>query len=286
MFVRDYMDYHSQRFNDFSLMVYNDSELIAVLPANLKDSIIYSHQGLTFGGLIMSHKATADLVINIFEKITWFYKEMNINKIVYKAIPYIYHSYTSDEDLYALTRLNACLVRRDISSAICLRSKLPFRELRKRSLRKAIKKQLVIKEITDFEVYWSLLSQVLSAKHNNVPVHTLEEITHLANSFPDNIKLVTAYSAGGVLLAGCVLYINRDVVHTQYIASSDDGKMVGALDLIMDYLINEKYVNKQFFDFGISTEDNGKFLNNGLIFQKEGFGARGVVHDFYEVSLK
>lgn len=41
----------------------------------------------------------------------------------------------------------------------------------------------------------------------------------------------------------------------------------------------------KYFDFGISNENNGRFLNRGLIAQKEGFGARTIVHDFYELSI-
>ena len=40
------------------------------------------------------------------------------------------------------------------------------------------------------------------------------------------------------------------------------------------------------FDFGISTEQGGRYLNEGLIFQKEGFGARTVVYDTYELNIE
>lgn len=38
--------------------------------------------------------------------------------------------------------------------------------------------------------------------------------------------------------------------------------------------------------FGICTENNGNFLNEGLINQKQEFGGRGIVHDFYLISTK
>ena len=52
LFQRDFMDYHSDRFIDYSLMVYKNDKVIALLPANRVDDTLYSHQGLTYGGLI------------------------------------------------------------------------------------------------------------------------------------------------------------------------------------------------------------------------------------------
>ena len=53
LFDRNYMDYHADRFQDFSLMIYRKNKLYALLPANKKNDVLYSHQGLTYGGLIM-----------------------------------------------------------------------------------------------------------------------------------------------------------------------------------------------------------------------------------------
>ena len=53
----------------------------------------------------------------------------------------------------------------------------------------------------------------------------------------------------------------------------------------MDYLINECYSSKEYFDFGISTENEGLFLNEGLTSQKQEFGGRGIVYDFYEIRV-
>ena len=103
--------------------------------------------------------------------------------------------------------------------------------------------------------------------------------------FPKNIKLFVA-KKDNKILAGTVIFEDETIVHTQYLANSDKGRELGALDLVIDRLINEVYKNKLYFDFGISNEDNGKYLNIGLINQKESFGARAVVHDFYELKIE
>jgi hypothetical protein len=88
------------------------------------------------------------------------------------------------------------------------------------------------------------------------------------------------------MCAGAVLYISRNVCHVQYNAAHPRGKESGALDLLTDYLIRLHSVTHRYFDFGVSTEENGQYLNTGLIEYKEGFGGRTVVHDFYELDLR
>ena len=35
LFKRDFMDYHKNRFEDFSIMIYNGNKLIALVPGNI-----------------------------------------------------------------------------------------------------------------------------------------------------------------------------------------------------------------------------------------------------------
>lgn len=285
-FLRDYMEYHSDRFDDFSLMIFDEADkLISILPANIKDDILYSHQGLTFGGFLVDDKMKTETMLEIFELLKQFLKEKNIVKIVYKCIPYIYHINPSEEDKYALFRNDAKLIRRDVTTTIYLENKIKYQEQRARAVKKAIKNDLVFEESKDFKSYWGILEETLNSQHNAKPVHNIEEIERLANLFPDNIKLFVAIKDTKVL-GGTLVFENEITVHTQYLANSFEGRNVGALDFVIDKLINEVYSNKRYFDFGISNEDAGRYLNTGLIAQKEGFGARAVVHDFYELEIK
>ena len=284
-FKRDYMDYHSDRFDDFSLMFHDEKDkIIAVLPANKKNDILYSHQGLTFGGFIVNDKMTTEIMLGIFEALKLFLKENNFIKLVYKCIPYTYHLKPTEEDRYALFINEAKLVRRDVSSTIDLAGGVRYSKGRKWSVNKAKKEDLKIIETTSYEFFWELLESVLEAQHGSKPIHSLEEIKALSNSFPKNIKLYLTLK-NEEILCGAVIYENDEIVHTQYLANSIQGRDIGALDFLLDYLINDKYKERKFFDFGISNEQEGKVLNTGLIAQKEGFGARAVVHDFYEINI-
>jgi len=284
-FQRDYMEYHSDRFEDISLLAFNDKEeLISILPASIKNETLYSHQGLTFGGFVVNNEMKAETMLELFKALKLFCFKNKINKIIYKCIPHIYHLRPSEEDLYALFINDFKLIRRDVTTTINLFDKMKYQERRRRAVKKAIKNGLIFEQTSDFLAYWNILEDVLKEQHDTKPVHNAEEIIKLANIFPDNIKLFVAKKDKKVL-GGTLIFENKQIVHTQYLANSIEGRDLGALDFVIDRLINEIYRDKKYFDFGISNEKDGRFLNTGLIAQKEGFGARAVVHDFYELNI-
>jgi len=209
---------------------------------------------------------------------------MGASRLLYKAVPHIFHTYPAEEDLYALTRVGAELCRRDLSAAVRLDDRIVFSDSRKCTIRKSAKQGVEIREGTFFDEYHKLLAQVV-AKFGSGPVHSLQELQLLKARFPDKIRLFGAFN-GELLLAGTVIYDFGHVVHTQYLASSDEGREIGALDFVLAHLIENTFADRRYFSFGISTEQEGRYLNEGLIFQKEGFGARGAVHDFYEWNLQ
>ena len=284
LFHRDYMEYHADRFVDFSLMVYDGRELVALLPANVEGNVCVSHGGLTFGGFVTSSAMRTPAMLSVFGEVVDYLRASALSRLVYKCVPYVYHSMPSEEDRYALFRMGARLVRRDVTSAIYLPRKLRFQELRRRGIKKAVGAGLEVKEVDDLAPFWVVLEANLAERHHTKPVHSCAEMEYLRGKFPENIKLF-ACCRKDTLLAGVVVYESAHVAHAQYIASSDEGRQSGALDMVFSHLLNDHYRDKDYFDFGISTENNGQYLNESLVSFKEGFGARAVVHDFYEVGI-
>lgn len=285
LFDRNYMDYHADRFDDNSFMFYHKGKLKAVLPANVAGDTLYSHQGLTYGGLLLDKKATVEDVLECFDSLNSWLRENGISKVVYKALPWIYQQYPSQEDLYALTwKCKAQLISRDIASTIVVDNKLKFAESRKSGIRKALSLNIEVGESNDVDGFWHVLEDNLGNRYNAKPVHTASEMKLLMLRFPNNIKLYVA-KMNGEIVGGTLIYVTPQVVHTQYISASVEGKKHGALDLLFDYIINKVYANCRYFDFGKSTEQGGAYLNEPLIFQKEGFGGRGVCYDWYQWEL-
>ena len=283
LFNRSYMDYHADRFQDASLMIYRKEQLYALLPANRLGDTLYSHQGLTYGGLITKKQATTAEICEVFIKINEYLYRCGVQRVIYKPTPWIYHCYPAEEDLYALTYIcHAQLTARDISSTIPLDSLMTFGKDRRRGVRKATRAGVTVRESKDLATFWDILDKNLTNKYATHPVHSLEELTLLHSRFPNSIRLFMAYNDKGIAIGGTIIYEMPQVVHTQYISASPEGKRLGAIDLLFDYILNDVYANRKgFFDFGKSTEEEGKILNTTLIFQKEGFGGRGVCYDCY-----
>ncbi len=286
LFKRGYMDYHSDRYEDCSLMVCNEKTLCAVLPANVKDGILFSHGGLTYGGLVADESMTAESAIKIFSDINDYLLTLGIGKVVYKPTPWIYHSMPSEEDLYAVIQVcGAQLVSREISSTVLIPCHPKYAKLRRRCINKARSKGLVVRETKDIHTFWNILNTNLESRYGVSPVHTEQELTLLAERFPEEIRLFMAYD-NAEALGGTLVFVMNNIVHTQYIAASPKGKALGALDMVIDELINYVFANRRYLDFGKSTEHHGTWLNENLIHQKEGFGARGVCYDVYEWQVK
>lgn len=292
LFNRKFMDYHADRFRDCSLLLYEDDKLRALFPANWneRERRVCSHQGLTYGGLLTATDVTMNEVMEMFQLVmTWCREKLGAVSMLYKPIPYIYSSYPAEEDLYALFRAGAVLRSRAVSSVVPLAVPLAMRTLRMRGAKKALQNDLYIDRRSDDDrhtltVFWRILEAVLKKYHNTRPVHTVKEMELLMERFPKEIKLYLVRHEKEVV-AGCVVFVTGKVAHVQYIASSDRGREWGALDLLFRHLITERYKGMDYLDFGISTEDGGRVLNEGLIFQKEGFGGRAVCYDSYEINL-
>lgn len=286
LFKRNFMEYHADRFEDFSLLVINDREIIAILPANIKASILYSHQGLTYGGFIIGIDIKMPIVLEAFKCVLHYLHEQGISKLIFKNIPYIYHTYPADEVEWALTCVKANLYRRDSTLTIQNKAPLPYQERRIRSIKKAQKLSPIIKtsETNGFDKFWQeVLEPNMLKKHNLKPVHSLAEIKLLASKFPENIKQYNIY-VGEQIMAGCTMFLNKTVAHAQYISGTDEGRSNGCLDYLFNHLIKEEYNSYPYFDFGNSNEEAGTKINFGLMDWKEGFGGRAVSHDFYEVE--
>lgn len=288
---RDFMDYHADRFTDRSLLFYRDNKILGVLPASQQQSgaSICSHGGLTYGGLILDSKATLTDTWELFDSLIDYMRTSGIGELIYKPTPYIYHRTPADEDLYCLfARCNATLVRRDISSVIDLHHPYHTRRIRLCGAKNAKKAGISCRISTDFDSFWDILDDTLIQRHGVHPVHTKHELNLLANRFPHNIILAAAFSSDDKMIAGTVLFMTDTCLHAQYIAANETGRQHGALDMLFINILNGVIpiiTTQTFFDFGRSTEGNGREFNANLLYQKEGFGARGVCYDTYTIKI-
>lgn len=287
LFRRDYMDYHSDRFRDCSWMAYRNGKLVAILPANIdEEGVLHSHQGLTYGGWILppEHLDGAAL-LEIFTEAIDEWRKMGIKEVDYKPMPFIYAGQPSQEDIYALFRLGATLTEINLSSAINLLLPPHYNKLRKRALAKTSSLPIVIEEVNDCEKFMVLVAECLTRRHGTRPVHNSQEIKYLRGLFPENIRMyIVRYKESDSYEAGVMVYDTGRVAHAQYIATTEQGRKDNLLTPLFDYLIKE-YGTRAYFDFGISNEDHGLYLNEGLLRQKFSYGATGVAYTRWSLKI-
>jgi lipid II:glycine glycyltransferase (peptidoglycan interpeptide bridge formation enzyme) len=86
------------------------------------------------------------------------------------------------------------------------------------------------------------------------------------------------------IVAGTTIFQTKNVIHVQYIGSNNNKNILGSLDFLFYNLINDTFSDYKFFDFGTSNENEGRKVNSGLLYWKEGFGARSISQNFYEIN--
>ncbi len=284
LFQRDFMEYHADRFTDHSLLALKKGKPVALLPANIADNTLYSHQGLTYGGLILHKKVKLKEVAAIFSSVLQFLNEKGIETLQIKMLPKIYNRLPADELDYLLFIASAERVRADVLSVIDNKNPLRIATNRLEGVKKAQKQGLRIVEENDFKGFWEkILTPNLALRHQALPVHSLGEITDLASKFPINIVQFNVYKDNEIV-GGATIFETEAVAHVQYISANEDKQQLGTLDFLFEYLITERFRNKRYFDFGTSNENHGKNINEGLLYWKECFGARSIVQSFYEVK--
>lgn len=286
LFQRDFMDYHKDRFEDFSLMIYKDEKLFAVLPLNKNEEIAYSHQGLTYGSFILQETAKLTGAFLAFKEALKFLFERGIKKLDLRVIPTFYNSLPSDELEYILFKIDSSLIKRDVIMLINYHNKLRFQKNRREGINKAKRNGLVVKVDGDYDAFWNeILIPNLSKKHGAKPVHALDEIKLLASRFPNNIFQVNVYK-GEKIVAGTTVFLTKNVVHPQYVSGNDDKNIYGSLDFLYDFIIDHFKEERSYFSFNTSSEENGKLLNKGLLFWKESCGARPHVFNNYILNTE
>lgn len=289
-----FLAYHGEKFQDKSLLIYSDdNNLIGIFPAAVNPNdhnMIVSHPGITYGGVLHQGKLIGTDMINALGLIINHYASQGYCELIYKAIPYFYHLVPSSDDLYALFFHKANLYRRDLSCTIDLREPSILSNKSNATMRRRLKKAEANNISVSFDQiylaeFWEILTQNLAEKYNTKPVHSLSEIQFLINRFPEQIQVYTSIFAGKVV-AGTLIFITNRVMHTQYLVVTHEGMENFALDFVIQSCIAKaREQNFRYFDFGISSENQGLHLNQSLYHSKAKHGGAGTAHDFYKLSL-
>ncbi len=279
LFYRNFMEYHSDRFLDASLMIFYKNRLVSLFIANQLEDSIYSHQGLTYGGFILKDSIGVSKLEDILKSVLVFYYNKGIKLLTIKSIPVFYHK-TACFELDSIFLELGSIYRREQNFGIDYRYPINFHKTKLKHYRKQSSIGFEIKISNNFEPFWNeILIPRLSEKHSASPVHTLDEIQLLNERFPENIVQYDLYLDEN-LLAGITCFKTHNVVKSQYGATSQLGEKYRALDYLFISLIQQfKQEGYEFFDMGIVSG------NYSLLKQKEELGANQYLQDFYKINI-
>lgn len=280
LYSREYISYHGEKFEDISPIVYLNDKPVAFMPAAIDrtNGHIQSHPGLTFGGVVLLKELRGDIAIQIIDSCFKSLADWGGVSLTIKILPSIYCSYPAEELQYFLWSRGFSLIKRHLSSVLSMKNPLPLNSSKKQAIAKANKLGFKV-ETGSLEGFYNLLSSVLEERHCSKPVHTLDELKILTSRFSSHILLRTIVHEGE-MIAGAIIYVYPNALHTQYLASSEKGRKTGALDKIIESIIClAAETDMDYVSFGTSTASSNTEVNYGLLWQKESFGARSIVYD-------
>jgi len=269
MFERDYMEYHSDRFCDYSLMLFENEKLKALLPGNVKDGCFMSHQGLTFGGIINMPDCSYEKAVSLINEFNLFLHKACVKTVVVKTPPFFYSPQL--QQVYDFIFQYNQAVSKSIGLGACIY--LPTHEFPKKCVKRGKLDSYDCVFSDDLSLFWGMLEENLQVRHAAKPVHDLSEISALRNMFSDKIKLLCiVHSETKELHAAALLYENVSVVKVQYFATSAAGRANRASDVLYYNLISHYKNEASFIDFGSNMSSDG-MVNASLVATKEKFGA-------------
>lgn len=281
------MDYHSDRFVDFSLMVKKENDIVAVLPANKRTDELISHQGLTYGGLITRKDLDVESIKAVVNALLTFLKDAGFKFIEIRELPTFYQCDLSHYVLNALIDDTATIIGANKVLAIDYNKPLSIHKTKLKHYRKNKDKGFEIKEEDNFDEFWNqVLVPRLKDRHNTKPVHTLQEISLLKSRFNNQIKQFNIYLKGEIL-AGITIFDKGQIVKSQYGATTALGETERALEyLFIDLIHKYKAEGKSFFSMGtIMDKSYREGYNIGLMRQKIELGCNEYKQNILRIFL-
>lgn len=280
-----FLAYHGNRFDE-NIVFVGDEEgrPLGGIRFVADGALAHSHPGSTFGGVLLREGLRGSDAVAIVLTIVDALRSRGFSRLLIRPMPPLLRISPDESDLYALHRAGAEVVRRELSTVIRLGEPPNYSKGRRGQVARAKRAGLRVEEARDPRPFYRILTAVL-ARHDTAPVHDAEQLELLMQRFPNQVRLFVSKSEAEETLAGALMFDFGNTVHTQYLAVYGEGRSLGALDLVIHHLATEAFSDRELLSFGISTEEGGVVLNEGLLAYKESFGGFSHIIDTYEIPL-
>lgn len=295
--TRRFLNYHPKdRFEDYSIIIEDaKGHIAAVCPAcriiDNSGNHFISHKGSTFGGLVIADKHYyAHKVIEIIGVLENLLKEQGFSDVELRTTPMLFSMKDSSLLEYSLfycgyqefCELNTYIDFRCYKELLISN----FEQGKRTNIHNCIKKGLfyrVIETKAELDIFYSLLCKSLS-KYNTKPVHSLSELWDLKHHrLNKEMEFYGAFSGEQMVAGAMMFYFYRtEIAHTQYLCAEPSLHKLSPMTYMYFAMIEAAKIHGfKKISFGISTEDNGKFLNYGLVRSKEAYGGMHSLNHKY-----
>ena len=307
--TRKFMSYHPHdRFEDNSLLLYANGELVCVVPACRKKEVgftgctifhsdgdisidpeelstpyrgnynpYFSYMGSTYGGPVFLKKYfQTKYVMVMIDHIFQYYN----NNIEFRMANDIYY----DDNVFMVYSILATKRTMIPEMSWYIRTGDNFIDnmLDKRN-RSYLKKTITNKDIKCYKThsedvykqFYTILHNNLKKNHDTTPTHTLEEFMDIKNILENNAALYVVENIQTNQLYGgvYVIKVTNNCWYTFYISRNVDIEDTCArvsVPYLMCTISNDAAKEGvKYLDYGICTEDRGKLVNIGLAEFKE-----------------
>lgn len=292
--TRRFLSYHSEsRFQDHSLLFFDGETIVGVLPAAQKDGILVCHPGASYGGLVEGADASvADTGVMLRALFDYAKAQKFFGISMLRLPPASVQKQYAEDQLYWYFQQGYQLTRVEMDGAIDLTDLQKDTVLEsftgkcRNMVRQAERAGIQVRLSNDFATFWPILEGVLHGRHGTKPTHTLAEILRLHELLPDGFRLLAAYK-GDTMVGGIVLVtLHQMALYTLYMAQEYSAQKDHPMHMLLTEAVRLGIVEKRsVLHLGVSTEDGGKTINEGLFFFKESFGCRPVRRESWEIRL-
>ncbi len=276
LFFRDFLEYHADRFDDASFLLYRQGKVVALLPAHIVSNELRSHYGLTFGGWVVAPDCRYEDMEVGFNLLEQEMRQLDLARLIYRPVPFPYQSEPCGDDLYLLqqrgARCESSILGAFMSTMV---DRVGKKQLRK-NLRKAEEKfPCQFHETDDLDRFWDFLTKFLQARHRSEPVHRLDEIKLLKSRFPENIRFAVA-SNGDEWYGGEVLFLSGQVTRFQYGFRNLEQSLSNVHLRLFEWIRRQPEYLRPWIDLGTSMDPESGRLLKSLHGHKENLGCRGI----------
>lgn len=266
---RDYMEYHSELFEDFSICFWDQNSLLAVAPGTRNKDEWISHQGLTFGGLILPSENITEMMRYI-QMLNKFLLKEDFKKSTIILASNSFYPNGNTEWIYAFNQAGYVASENHLNQFIHKSSNLPKKKLT--NARAAFRKGITFSiDLSNLPPLYNLIEENLVSKYERKPIHTLAEIELLCKRFPDLISTYTTNFEKKVV-AGAIVFQSFNSLHIQYLATNDLGKQIRAQDYLIKEILDIAKAKCKNLSFGKSTSGDNAALNSSLYNFKAEYG--------------